>query len=85
MTRQMTEDYNSDTYKPLQTESRPPLRQYKPEYPFNRVSALVDDAVSTGTYAVCLNHVYIAVCVIIHLLVDTTDSLVAEKGVLILA
>lgn len=38
-----------------------------------------------GTYAVCLCHVYIAVCVIIHLLVDTTDSLVAENGILVLA
>lgn len=38
-----------------------------------------------GTYAVCLNHVHIAVCVIIHLLVDVTDSLIAENGHLVLA
>lgn len=45
---------------------------------------IIDDF-SAGTYAVCLHHVYIAVCVIVHLLVDTTDGLVAENGVLILA
>lgn len=37
------------------------------------------------TYAVCLGHVYIAVCVIIHLLVNTTDRLVAENFILIVA
>ena len=44
-----------------------------------------DDFFKASTYAVCLYHVYVAVCVIIHLLVDTTDRLEAENANFILA
>lgn len=38
-----------------------------------------------GTHAVCLRHVHVAVGVVVHLLVDATDRLVAEDPIFILA
>lgn len=65
------------TYSTLIVQTRiPPLTEHQ---------LLLMMIFYAGTYAVCLYHVYIAVCVIIHLLVNTTDRLKAENGVVILA
>lgn len=58
---------------------------YKPEYTIQQSITSCWWVRFPSTYAVCLGHIYIAVCVIIHLLVDATDSLEAEENILILA
>lgn len=38
-----------------------------------------------STHPICLNHIHVSVCIIIHLLVNTTDGFKTEIGILILA
>lgn len=51
----------------------------------NGVQTTVDDCSFASTHPICLNHIHISICIIIHLLVNTTDGFKAENGILILA
>lgn len=45
----------------------------------------VNDSSFPSTHPIGLNHIHVAVCIIVHLLMDTTDGFKGENGILTLA